>query len=121
MQNQFFVYSTGAVVFAGAGTMTGTVRVGSERFYVDKITGSAQTAANITLLIKQVNKNADIFNVALPLNDIIGTAQLPSIVPSGTLIFDANQNIDVIITSTGADTGVRINFIGWKIRCEPSK
>jgi len=115
-RNNFFIYTTKAVTVGATTTTTATIAIGNHRFFVDKVTGCTTTPANITLLITVSNMNQDLSNGVLPWADIIGTAQRPSIIPSGTLVFDAGQDIEISITNSGAAQTTYINFIGYKIR-----
>lgn len=116
-RNDFFIYAISPTAVAGTGTAIATIRIGAERFFVDKITGFATTTANISLLVKLTNRNQDLSSTSIPFDMMVGTAQRPSIIPSGTLIFDVNQNVDITINNAGvgSDT-VYLAFIGYKIR-----
>jgi len=56
----------------------------------------------------------NILNIAVPFNDLVGTASLPSIVSD--LIFEPNTNIDITLTNNNvASADISITFIGHKL------
>lgn len=114
---EFFIYAIAPTTVGASSSEIATIRIGANKFLVEKLTGSATSPDNISILIKITNQNKDLSNTSILFNDLIGSAQRPSIIPAGTLIFDENQNIDLLISNTsGSSNTVSIAFIGYKIR-----
>lgn len=121
---RWFSFTTGAVAIPASGAtgnpVISTIRIQGNDFEVLKFTGSALLSsgaaggAYVLVKITLTNRNEDLVSVAVPFNDIIGTAQLPSIVSN--LQFEANTNIDITLSNSNALVNtVSVTFIGHKI------
>jgi hypothetical protein len=112
----FYIYSPGAMVFAGATTLPFFFTIDTDAdFIVRYLTGSATTIADFLIQVEDSYTSAKWFRSPIPAVGLLGTGQLPYVVAAMRRL-PRNHQVTVTVTKTtaGADT-LYMHFHGFKL------